>query len=87
MTTQQLLELQILHLCPANLNIGTFASIGFDAENPKSNSVTIGTRVIITGVVIAQNIPQLHTTRPRGLLDLRDVYITQSYLKLYVEKS
>ena len=30
----------------------------FDAKNPKSNSVTIGTRVIITGVITAQNITQ-----------------------------
>ena len=86
LTTQQLPEWKILHLCPASQNIGTCASIGFDAENPKSNLVTIGTRFLITGLVTAQKINQLYTTRPRGLLYLRDVYIILNCLKLYDEK-
>ena len=82
-----MLEWQILHLCPVSLNLGTCASIGFDADNLKVNSVTIGTRVLITGVITAQNTTQLYTTIPRGLLYLRDVYIIQRCLKSYVEKS
>ena len=60
---------------PASLNLGICASIGTDADNPKSSSVTIGTRVLITVVITAQSITQLYNTRTRGLLDLRDVYI------------
>ena len=76
----------MLHLFPASLNLGTCASIGFNAENNKSNSVTIGARVLITGVTTAQNITQLYTTRPKCLLDFLDVYIILFYLTFYVEK-
>ena len=75
----------MIHLCPASLNPGNCASIVFDAENTKSNSVTIGKRDIINGVTTEQNITQLYNTRPKGLLDLLDMYIIQFYLTLYVE--
>ena len=73
-------------LVPASINIGTCAPIGFYAENIKRNSVTIGTRVLITAVTTVQNITQLYTMIPKYLLNLRDVYIIQFYLTLYVEK-
>ena len=84
-TIQQLLEWKTIHLCPASLNLGTCASIVFDAENPKSNSGTIGTRVLITGIITAQNITQLYTMIPRVILDLLFVYIILICLKLNVE--
>ena len=49
--------------------------------SPSLNLGTCASIVLITGMITAQNITQLYTSRQKGLLDLRDVYIIQSYLK------